>query len=70
MWKQVPHAILELVTACLTKNGYKEERCQSVIKALYQCCEVFYDRYGDDATSPSCPKPKLLRLKLEQLKDQ
>ncbi|CAH0019368.1 unnamed protein product [Clonostachys rhizophaga] len=55
---------------CLTKNGYKEERCQSVIKALYECCEVFYDRYGDDATSPSCPKPKLLRLKLEQLKDR
>ncbi|KAM3508050.1 hypothetical protein MY11210_006898 [Beauveria gryllotalpidicola] len=52
---------------CLTKNNYNEAKCQDVIKALYTCCEFFYERYGDDASSPSCPKPSLLRLKMKQL---
>ncbi|KAF3075794.1 Cx9C motif-containing protein 4 [Trichoderma lentiforme] len=54
---------------CLTKNNYNEARCQNAIKALYECCDAFYQRYGDDATSPSCPKPKLLRLKIQQQKE-
>lgn len=54
---------------CLTKNNYNEAKCQSAIKALYECCGAFYERYGDDATTVSCPKPQLLRLKLEQLKE-
>ncbi|OAQ97193.1 hypothetical protein LLEC1_02962, partial [Akanthomyces lecanii] len=52
---------------CLTKNNYKEAKCQDVVKALYTCCESFYERYGDDASTPSCPKPSLLRLKMKQL---
>ncbi|ATY63049.1 Cx9C motif-containing 4 [Cordyceps militaris] len=52
---------------CLTKNNYNEARCQDVIKALYTCCESFYERHGDSASSPSCPKPSLLRLKMKQL---
>ncbi|KAL5089442.1 DUF1903 domain-containing protein [Trichoderma camerunense] len=54
---------------CLSKNNYNEARCQNAIKALYECCDAFYQRYGDDATSPSCPKPKLLRLKIQQQKE-
>ncbi|TLS26103.1 hypothetical protein PpBr36_05230, partial [Pyricularia pennisetigena] len=51
---------------CLTKNGYKEEKCQGVIDALYDCCKAFYEKNGDDASTVSCPKPDLLRLKLKQ----
>ncbi|KND90340.1 Cx9C motif-containing protein 4, mitochondrial [Tolypocladium ophioglossoides CBS 100239] len=51
---------------CLTRNNYNEAKCQDVVKALYECCEAFYQRYGDEATSPSCPKPNLLRLKIKQ----
>ncbi|KAH8124461.1 hypothetical protein ACSS6W_003191 [Trichoderma asperelloides] len=54
---------------CLVKNNYNEARCQNAVKALYECCEAFYQRYGDDATSPSCPLPKLLRLKIQQQKE-
>ncbi|PTB47110.1 hypothetical protein M441DRAFT_53785 [Trichoderma asperellum CBS 433.97] len=54
---------------CLVKNNYNETRCQNAVKALYECCEAFYQRYGDDATSPSCPLPKLLRLKIQQQKE-
>ncbi|KAL7942381.1 DUF1903 domain-containing protein [Trichoderma barbatum] len=54
---------------CLSKNNYNEARCQNAIKALYECCDAFYQRYGDDATSPSCPAPKLLRLKIQQQKE-
>ncbi|KAL6690286.1 DUF1903 domain-containing protein [Trichoderma pleuroticola] len=54
---------------CLSKNNYNEARCQNAIKALYECCDAFYRRYGDDATSPSCPAPKLLRLKIQQQKE-
>ncbi|KAK1451583.1 hypothetical protein CPAR01_14785, partial [Colletotrichum paranaense] len=55
---------------CLTKNGYKEEKCQSVILALYECCEAFYQSKGDSATSASCPKPDLLRLKLSRIREE
>ncbi|KAL7927453.1 DUF1903 domain-containing protein [Trichoderma austrokoningii] len=54
---------------CLAKNNYNEARCQNAVKALYECCEAFYQRHGDDATSPSCPLPKLLRLKIQQQKE-
>lgn len=51
---------------CLTKNGYNEAKCQKAIDALYECCSAFYQRHGDEASSPSCPKPDLLRLKMKQ----
>lgn len=54
---------------CLTKNNYNEDKCQAAIKSLYECCGHFYERYGEEATSVCCPKPKLLQLKLQQLKD-
>ncbi|KAK2047051.1 DUF1903-domain-containing protein [Colletotrichum somersetense] len=53
---------------CLTRNGYKEERCQSAIIALYECCEAFYQSKGSEATTVSCPKPDLLQLKLKKLR--
>ncbi|KAL1955124.1 hypothetical protein VTO42DRAFT_8988 [Malbranchea cinnamomea] len=52
---------------CLTKNGYQEEKCRSEIIALYKCCQAFYQEKGDQAKTPSCPKPNLLGLKLRQL---
>ncbi|OLN94223.1 Cx9C motif-containing protein 4, mitochondrial, partial [Colletotrichum chlorophyti] len=57
-------------TDCLTRNGYKEERCQPVILALYECCEAFYRSRGDDAISASCPKPNLLHLKLRRMREE
>lgn len=57
-----------MFTDCLTKNGYNEARCTKFVDALYECCRVFYERNGDQATSASCPKPSLLHLKLEQRK--
>ncbi|GAT29382.1 LOW QUALITY PROTEIN: feruloyl esterase B precursor [Aspergillus luchuensis] len=43
-----------------------EEKCQSQINALYECCNAFYQARGEDAKTPSCPKPNLLRLKMKQ----
>lgn len=51
---------------CLARNSYSEAKCQGAVKALYECCQAFYQRYGDEAKSPSCPQPNLLRLKLKQ----
>ncbi|KAJ5224625.1 uncharacterized protein N7469_008128 [Penicillium citrinum] len=51
---------------CLTKNSYKEEKCQAQIDALYECCNAFYQKNGDQASVVSCPKPELLRLKMKQ----
>ena len=28
---------------------------------LYKCCDLFYQRNGDDASTVSCPKANLLR---------
>lgn len=65
-WQHIAKTLL-IHLDCLTKNNYNEAKCQDVVKALYTCCESFYGRYGDDASSPSCPKPSLLRLKMKQL---
>ncbi|GLA07507.1 Cx9C motif-containing protein 4, mitochondrial [Aspergillus niger] len=54
------------IQACLTKSSYQEEKCQSQINALYECCNAFYKARGEDAKTPSCPKPNLLRLKMKQ----
>ena len=51
---------------CLTKNAYKEEKCQAQIDALYECCNAFYQERGDQASTVSCPKAQLLRLKMKQ----
>ncbi|KAG6018987.1 hypothetical protein E4U41_003466, partial [Claviceps citrina] len=53
---------------CLTRNNYSEAKCQDVVKALYECCDAFYRKYGEEATTPSCPKPSLLRLKTRQMR--
>ena len=53
---------------CLTKNGYNEAKCAKFVDALYECCQAFYERNGDNATTVSCPKANLLRLKMEQRK--
>ncbi|KAM0563858.1 hypothetical protein ACHAPJ_000064 [Fusarium lateritium] len=55
---------------CLTSNGYNEAKCQTAIKQLYECCEAFYERYGEDASTVSCPKPNLLKLKMKQLREE
>ncbi|KAH8697332.1 hypothetical protein BGW36DRAFT_378464 [Talaromyces proteolyticus] len=54
------------IQACLSKNSYKEEKCQAQIDALYECCNAFYKEHGDDAKTASCPKASLLRIKMKQ----
>ena len=49
---------------CLAKNSYKEEKCQAQVDALYECCNLFYERQGDGASTVSCPKASLLKLKM------
>ncbi|KAJ5771013.1 uncharacterized protein N7511_003064 [Penicillium nucicola] len=51
---------------CLTKNSYNEDKCQTQIDALYECCNAFYQQQGDQASTVSCPKANLLRLKIRQ----
>ena len=41
-----------------------------MIDALYDCCQAFYDRNGEDAKAASCPKPDLLKLKLRMRKKE
>ena len=58
-----------LISDCLGKNGYNEAKCEAVIDALYACCQAFYEKNGEDASTSSCPKPSLLKLKLKQRKE-
>ncbi|KAL2067098.1 hypothetical protein VTL71DRAFT_1522 [Oculimacula yallundae] len=55
---------------CLAKNSYNEAKCRSQVDALYDCCNRFYERNGDEAKSVSCPKASLLRLKLKQRSEE
>lgn len=56
----------DTIAECLGKNGFDEAKCKSQVNALYDCCNRFYAQNGDHAKTVSCPKPQLLRLKLEQ----
>lgn len=38
-----------------------------MIDALYECCEVYYQRNGENAKVASCPKPDVLKLKLRMI---
>lgn len=38
-----------------------------MIDSLYECCQAFYERNGQDAKAASCPKPDLLKLKLRMI---
>ncbi|KAJ5956754.1 hypothetical protein N7501_011033 [Penicillium viridicatum] len=51
---------------CLQKNSFNEDKCQAQIDALYECCNAFYQAEGDQASTLSCPKANLLRLKMRQ----
>ncbi|OCK75928.1 DUF1903-domain-containing protein [Lepidopterella palustris CBS 459.81] len=51
---------------CLQKANYNEEKCRKEIDALYDCCNAFYKENGDEASTVSCPKALLLRLKMKQ----
>ncbi|ESA43998.1 DUF1903-domain-containing protein [Neurospora crassa] len=53
---------------CLTRNGFDESKCQKQIDALYECCNAFYEKNSESASTVSCPKASLLRLKMEQRK--
>ncbi|KAF2722783.1 DUF1903-domain-containing protein [Polychaeton citri CBS 116435] len=54
------------IQTCIQKNNFNEEKCQREIDALYECCNQFYQRNGDEASTVSCPKANLLRLKMKQ----
>ncbi|KAK5652599.1 hypothetical protein OQA88_10360 [Cercophora sp. LCS_1] len=56
-------------TDCLTKNGFDERKCTRFVDLLYECCQAFYEKNGDNASTVSCPKANLLRLKIEQRKN-
>ena len=47
-------------------NGLIAPSCTAVdrvfqVDALYECCNAFYQRNGDNASCVSCPKASLLR---------
>ncbi|KAF2473870.1 DUF1903-domain-containing protein [Lindgomyces ingoldianus] len=51
---------------CLQRFDYREEKCRKEVDALYECCNAFYQKNGDEARTVSCPKAPLLRLKMKQ----
>ncbi|CAD0113357.1 unnamed protein product, partial [Aureobasidium uvarum] len=52
---------IHIAADCIQKNGYDESKCQKQIDALYECCNAFYEKNGDSASTVSCPKAGLLR---------
>ncbi|AOW05911.1 Cx9C motif-containing protein 4, mitochondrial [Yarrowia lipolytica] len=60
------HAYACRIQDCLQRSGYNESKCTKLIDELYECCAKFYMSKGEDARSTSCPKPNLLKLKIQQ----
>ncbi len=46
---------------CLSRTNYSEDKCKKQVDALYECCNLFYEKNGDIASTVSCPKVTLLR---------
>ncbi|KAF7860766.1 hypothetical protein EAF04_008284 [Stromatinia cepivora] len=68
--EQPCHSKACAIQDCLAKNNYNEEKCRSQVDALYDCCNAFYEKNGDDAKTVSCPKANLLRLKMKQRSEE
>ncbi|KAI0873490.1 hypothetical protein GGS24DRAFT_463164 [Hypoxylon argillaceum] len=66
MSKPPCHSRACAIQDCLGKNSFNQAKCEHLIDALYECCDAFYQKNGETATTASCPKPNLLRLKLKQ----
>ncbi|KAF5374654.1 hypothetical protein D9615_009006 [Tricholomella constricta] len=50
--------------ACLTKNTYTPEKCDSHLRKLYECCQRMYDSEGGNGTaskSTACPMPSVVK---------
>ncbi|KAF2265831.1 DUF1903-domain-containing protein [Lojkania enalia] len=54
------------VQNCIQKNNFNEEKCKREVDALYECCNAFYQQNGETASSASCPKYSLVKLKMKQ----
>ncbi|KAK2818380.1 hypothetical protein FQN49_007956 [Arthroderma sp. PD_2] len=46
-----------------------EAKCRDQIIQLYKCCNALYTQKGEDAKTPSCPKPALLKVKMKQIEN-
>ncbi|GMM33403.1 Cmc4 protein [Saccharomycopsis crataegensis] len=55
---------------CLKQNNYNESKCTQAIDQLYACCSNFYNQNGEEARSPCCPIPRLLRFKIKQRENE
>ncbi|ODQ63250.1 Cx9C motif-containing protein 4, mitochondrial [Nadsonia fulvescens var. elongata DSM 6958] len=64
--KEACHRQACAIQNCIQKNNYNEAKCTALIDALYDCCARFYNDNGLEAKSVTCPRPELLKLKIEQ----
>ncbi|KAH7096831.1 DUF1903-domain-containing protein [Auriculariales sp. MPI-PUGE-AT-0066] len=46
--------------ACLNKNTYTPEKCDTLVRKLYECCGRMYDK-DNGASSTACPSETILR---------
>lgn len=72
-WKtQRADALACAIQNCLTKNNYSESKCNTQIKALYQCCTTMYARLEkegknkEEDRSESCPLEHIVRKRMEK----
>ncbi|GAO46644.1 DUF1903-domain-containing protein [Saitoella complicata NRRL Y-17804] len=63
------HAHACAIQNCIQKNGFNQNKCEGLIDKLYECCARFY-KENPDGTTLTCPKPRLLGLKLKQRADE
>ncbi|KAF8058651.1 hypothetical protein FPV67DRAFT_512476, partial [Lyophyllum atratum] len=52
--------------ACLSKNTYSPEKCQSHLRGLYECCQRMYDEAAEQGKdvqpdSTACPMPEVVK---------
>ncbi|CAD0096669.1 unnamed protein product, partial [Aureobasidium vineae] len=54
------------VRSQISIHAHHNDIDRTQIDALYECCNAFYEKNGDSASTVSCPKAGLLRLKMRQ----
>ncbi|KAA1476463.1 DUF1903-domain-containing protein [Dentipellis sp. KUC8613] len=46
---------------CLSRHTYTPDKCETLMRKLYNCCDEMYRKTDDGGESTACPMPSVVR---------
>ncbi|EKM75969.1 hypothetical protein AGABI1DRAFT_63799 [Agaricus bisporus var. burnettii JB137-S8] len=47
--------------SCLNKHAYQPEKCDTVLRQLYECCDKFHTETSGSGESSACPQHSVVQ---------